>query len=117
MQQIADSARRVGAPLADVSVCRLSSSARKTYSAAPGYVSVSSEFNGRGEADNNVRISILNQEKSVIEGLAGSVSSTDAARLQRRMQDVDSEIARRQQNSRDLHQFARDTGDTRGLEP
>jgi hypothetical protein len=75
------------------------------------------EFNGRGEADNNVRISILNQEKSVIEGLAGSVSSTDAARLQRRMQDVDSEIARRQQNSRDLHQFARDTGDTRGLEP
>jgi len=75
------------------------------------------EFNGRGQADNNVRISILNQEKGVLQGLAGSVSSTDAARLQKRMQDVDREIARREQNIRDLHQFARDTGDTRGLEP
>jgi hypothetical protein len=54
------------------------------------------EFNGRGEADNNVRISILNQEKGVLQGLAGSVSSTDAARLQRRMEDVDREIARRE---------------------
>lgn len=59
------------------------------------------EFNGRGEADNNVRISILSQEKGVIHGLlAGGVSSTDAARLQERMQDVDREIARREQNIR-----------------
>ncbi len=75
------------------------------------------EFNGRGEADHNARISILNQEKGVLQGLAGSVSSTDAARVQRRTQDVDREIARREQGIRDLHQFARDTGDTRGLEP
>ena len=58
------------------------------------------EFNGRVEDDLIIRISILNQEKRVIQGLAGSVSSTDAAQLQIRMQEIDRDIAMYEQNHR-----------------
>jgi hypothetical protein len=77
----------------------------------------SGEFSGRSEANHKAHISILREEQGVLRGLAGSVSSAEAARVQGRMQDVDREIAQREQKIRDLHQFARDTGDTRGLEP
>jgi hypothetical protein len=62
------------------------------------------EFKGRGEDYDITYVSILNQEKGVIRGLlAGGVPSTDAALLQKRMQDVEREIARTKQNHRDLH--------------
>jgi hypothetical protein len=77
----------------------------------------SGEFNGRSEANHNAHISILREEQGVLRGLAGTVSSAEAARIEGRKHDVDREIARREQSIRDLHQFARDTGDTRGLEP
>lgn len=58
------------------------------------------EFNGRGEDDLIIRTSILEQEKRVIKGLTGSISSTDAAQLQTRMQEINREIAMNERNIR-----------------